>query len=328
MAVASTLTERAFADRRDREWQELDSLAKRTASRRQRKKLAVEDIARLPVLYRSVCADLAAAEAARYSAPLVDYLRGVTAQAHIALYAKAREPISFRHAWVVAFPRAVRAHWKAMSLAAALFFAPLVLGLVFTLRDPSFAFHIVPESMLRPLTEAYAEGFDKGRAASDSSMMAGFYVNNNVGIALRCFALGIFGGLGSAFYLVYNGLSIGAILGYVGSQGAGLNIVTFIVGHGSLELGAIVLAGGAGLSIGWSIVAPGELTRIESLQKRARDVIVIVGGASVMLLMAACIEGFWSGSSAPREVKIGVGATLFLLTLFYIVFGGRQKDAA
>ena len=54
--------------------------------------------------------------------------------------------------------------------------------------------------------------------------MAGFYVYNNVGIALRCFALGIFGGLGSAFYLVQNGLSIGAILGYVASQGAGENI--------------------------------------------------------------------------------------------------------
>ena len=60
--------------------------------------------------------------------------------------------------------------------------------------------------------------------------------------ALRCFALGIFGGLGSAFYLVQNGLSIGAILGYVASQGAGENILVFIVGHGSLELGAIVLA--------------------------------------------------------------------------------------
>ena len=158
-------------------------------------------------------------------------------------------------------------------------------------------------------------------------MMAGFYVYNNVGIALRCFALGIFGGLGSAFYLVQNGLSIGSILGYVASQGAGENILTFIIGHGSLELGAIVIAGGAGLAMGWSIIAPGDLTRVQSLQKRARDIIVIVAGASVMLVMAAAIEGFWSASSAPRPVKLAVGGLLFLLTMTYIMVAGRGADA-
>src|SRR5690606_36547126 len=132
-----------------------------------------------------------------------------------------------------------------------------------------------------------AKGFGGGRAAGDGALMAGFYVYNNVGIALRCFALGIFGGLGSAFYLVHNGLSIGAVLGYVASQGAGENIVVFIVGHGSLELGAIVLAGSAGLSIGWSLIAPGDLPRLVSLQRRAGEVLVIVAGAAAMLLMAA-----------------------------------------
>ncbi len=153
--------------------------------------------------------------------------------------------------------------------------------------------------------------------------MAGFYVNNNVGIALRCFALGIFGGVGSAFYLVQNGLSIGAVLGYVASQGAGDNIVTFVVGHGSLELGAIVLAGGAGLAMGWSIVAPGEKTRTASLQAVARDVVVIVFGAAVMLLMAAGIEAFWSGSSALAIVKRSVGVAMFVSVLAYMIFVGR-----
>jgi uncharacterized membrane protein SpoIIM required for sporulation len=328
MAVISALTERAFADRRRAEWDELDGLARRASTRRM-KKLAKDDVVRLPVLYRSVCADLAAAEAARYSAPLVDYLRGLTAGTHTILYgphARTRDDgrLSLGSAWLVAFPRAVRARWRPMAIAAALFFVPLAIGLVLTLRDPTFAFRIAPESMLRPLAEAYAKGFDEGRDAGQNAFMAGFYVNNNVGIALRCFALGIFFGLGSAFYLVQNGLSIGAILGYVAAQGAGLNVVTFIVGHGSLELGAIVLAGGAGLSLGWSIVAPGDMTRLASLQSRAREILVIVAGAAVMLLMAAMIEGFWSASSAPRAVKIGVGATLFVGVMLYVFVAGRE----
>lgn len=332
MSVASTLTEKAFADRRRLEWEELDALSLK-AHRKGIRKLEADEVLRMSPLYRSVCADLAAAQAARYSAPLVDYLLGLTAAAHGVMYgphARGREDGRkgrVRRAWLVAFPRAVRKHKGAMLLAAALFFIPFTLGCVLTLRDPTFAFRVVPEAMLRPLTEAYAKGFDNGREAGEGAFMAGFYVYNNVGIALRCFALGIFGGLGSAFYLVQNGLSIGAILGYVASQGAGGNIVIFIVGHGSLELGAIVLAGGSGLSIGWSLVAPGELPRLVSLQRRAREILVIVGGASVMLLMAAAIEAFWSGSSAPREVKLAVGSTLFVLVFAYVLFAGRERDA-
>jgi uncharacterized membrane protein SpoIIM required for sporulation len=330
--IASSITEKAFAARRSADWEELEAL--QTKASRGIKNLAAADVGRVSPLYRSICADLAAAQAARYSAPLVDYLLGLTSSTHSLLYgphARTDEDAQkggIKRAWLVAFPRAVRKHKRAMLLSAALFFIPFTLGALLTLRDPTFAFRVVPESMLRPLTDAYAQGFSDGREVGDSALMAGFYVYNNVGIALRCFAMGIFCGLGSAFYLVQNGLSIGAILGYVASQGAGGNIGLFIIGHGSLELGAIVLAGGCGLSIGWSIVAPGDLPRVTSLQKRARDILVIVAGASVMLMMAAAIEGFWSASSAPIAVKLGLGGTLFVLLACYILFAGRTADEA
>lgn len=327
MSVASALTEEAFSERRSADWDRLDDLTLK-ASRRGIAKLGADELASMSPLYRNACADLAAAEAARYSAPLVDYLRGLTAAAHTVIYGPhaARErgrDGTARRMWLTLFPRTVRRFWREMLLATALFFVPLAIGCIFTLRDPGFAFRVAPEAMLRPLTEAYARGFGEGRDAGEGTFMAGFYVYNNVGIALRCFALGIFGGLGSAVYLVQNGLSIGAILGYVASQGAGENILVFIVGHGSLELGAIVLAGGSGIAIGWSLVSPGERTRMASLQHRAREILVVVGGASVMLLMAAGIEAFWSSSSAPGFVKLGVGGTLFVLVLAYILLGGR-----
>lgn len=332
MAVASALTEKAFADRRTREWDELGSLV-RKARDRGISKLEAAEVVRLSPLYRNVCADLAAAQAARYSAPLVDYLRNLTAEAHTLVYgphARSRDDagrLAIRQTWLVAFPRAVRKRWRPMLLAAALFFVPFMLGVVFTMRDPTFAFRVVPEGMLRPLTEAYAKGFAEGRDPETGMMMAGFYVYNNVGIAFRCFALGILGGLGSAFYLVQNGLFTGAVVGYVASQGAGANIGTFIIGHGSLELGAIVLAGGAGLSLGWSVIAPGELPRVASLQKTAREIMVIVAGAAVMLVMAAAVEAFWSASSAPNEVKLAVGGVLFVLVLSYVLFAGRGEEA-
>jgi uncharacterized membrane protein SpoIIM required for sporulation len=326
--TVSTLTEGAFAERRRLDWTELDTLVKRVATRGLTK-LAPSELARIPPLYRDVCADLARAEAARYSAPLVSFLHSLTAASHTTLYGAHAKRRAFVRATArsafEAFPRAVRAHKWAVLLAAALFFLPFIAGVVASLVHPDFAYRIVPEATLRPLTEAYARGFDDARGGGVDAQMAGFYVNNNVGIALRCFALGVFGGVGSAFYLVENGLSIGAILGYVAAHGAGENILTFVVGHGSFELGAIVLAGGAGLSMGWAIIAPGDKTRAASLQAAARDVATIVFGAAVMLLIAASIEGFWSGSIVPSAVKRAVGLAMFVLVVLYLTLVGRRE---
>lgn len=333
MTVSHAPKESAFVERRRADWEELDGLVQRAQTKGVRKLLPAS-LARLPALYRDVAADLARAQAARYGAPLLEYLEGLTASAHAVLYGKPSRALASRLAEpgyearaasaVYAFPRAVRRRYRAVLLAAGLFFIPLIAGLIAAQVDPTFAFRIVPRAMLDQLTDSYAQGFAEGRTLGANSLMTGFYVNNNVGIALRCFALGIFGGLGSALYLVHNGLSIGAILGYVASQGAGGNILTFIVGHSAFELGAIVLAGAAGLSVGWSIVAPGEQTRAASLQAVSRDVVVIVGGAAVMLFVAAGIEGFWSASSVPAEIKRSIGAALAILVLAYLTLAGRR----
>jgi uncharacterized membrane protein SpoIIM required for sporulation len=333
MALVSALTESAFVGRRQREWDRLDALARLVQSRGLRR-VPPEELAQLSPLYRDVCADLSRAQAARYGAPLIDYLQGLTAAAHTVVYGHARGRFnvvgqgSALRVALEAFPRAVRRHRLAMGIALLLFFLPFFGGLFATLADPSFALRIVPEAQLRPLVEAYKEGFAAGRGAGADALMAGFYVNNNVGIALRCFATGLTFGAGSAFYLVENGLATGAIMGYVAAKGAGGNILTFVVGHGSLELGAIVLAGGAGLALGWSIVSPGDRTRLASLQAAARSVVVIVFGAAVMLFMAAAVEGFWSSSSLPDVVKRSVGVFMFVIVTAYLTFAGRGSDQA
>jgi uncharacterized membrane protein SpoIIM required for sporulation len=336
MGLVSTLTESAFVARRQGEWDKLDALLQAVRARGLRR-LGAERVVEIAPLYRDVCADLARAQAARYSAALLDYLHGLTAAAHAVVYGRQSKPhASGRARWrmrglrlaLALFPRAVRRHRAAVGIACSLFFVPLLGALFATLADPNFAARVVPESVLGPLTEGYREGFDAGRAVGIDATMAGFYVSNNVGIALRCFATGIVFGLGSALYLVENGLMTGAILGHVASHGGGENILTFIVGHSSLELGAIVLAGGAGLALGWSIVSPGEQTRVASLRACAKSVVAIVFGAAVMLFMAAGIEAFWSASSVRPEIKRAVGATLFVVVLGYIVFGGKTSAEA
>ena len=131
MKRVSAVTEAAFVERRRRDWNELESLVWRT-TREGWKKIDPEHIARVSPLYRDLCADLSWAQAARYAAPLVDYLGGLTAAAHTMLYgpfARRRRARARLGDLLGAFPRAVRAHWRAMLLAALLFFVPLGAGL-------------------------------------------------------------------------------------------------------------------------------------------------------------------------------------------------------
>lgn len=333
---AGAVKEASFSAQRRDDWDSLDTLVRRAQGGRLRN-LGADGPGRVSPLYLDVCADLARAQAARYGAPLVDYLQGLTAASHAVLYgrhAKTRwtsgggSPRRTLRAALEAFPRAVRRHRTAMLVSLLLFFLPFFGGLLATMADPRFALNIVPESMLRPLVHAYREGFDRGRGSGLDAAMAGFYVNNNVGIALRCFATGLAFGIGSVFYLVENGLVTGATMGYVGAHGGGANIFTFVVSHGSLELGAIVLAGGAGLSLGWSLAAPGDRTRLAALQTTAKSVVVVVFGAAIMLFMAAAIEGFWSASSVPSTVKRLTGAVIALSLTAYVAFGGRRPERA
>jgi uncharacterized membrane protein SpoIIM required for sporulation len=323
---AWTIAERAFVAARQPDWIALETIVRRVEVSGV-KHLSTADVARLPTIYRRVCADLARATAARYSRPLIDSLGSVTARAHAIVYASSDSaatrgdlPTRLARA-VLAFPNAVDRNRGFILLAFILFFAPLVGGLVAAKNDPTFAYHLMPQSELRSLQEAYEQGFDEGRTLGAAAAMTGFYVQHNVGIALRGLALGVIGGVGSAVTLVFNGLAIGAVLGFIIAGGAGENILTFVVGHSAFELGAIVLAGGAGMRLGWAIVAPGTKTRLASVQSVAPDILTIAVGASVMLLCAAGIEGCWSGSSVPSTVKRVVGVVNLTLVLAYFVVG-------
>ena len=318
----SALSQDEFIARRDPDWKELDRLLGHGESLH---RLGGPGLSRAAALYRSLCADLMRSRAAHYTPDLVGYLDGLAGRAHSALYGA--QP--FRFPSVVAlltrdFPRALRANWRFLALSAALFLIPLIIGLVGALRSESFALQVLPAAQLDAMADAYSKGFDD-RGAGTNTGMAGFYVYNNVGIAFRCFATGILGGAGSLFFLLSNGLIIGTTVGYVMAQGHGGNIWTFMCTHAPFELTAIVIAGAAGLQMGYSLVATGGLSRVASLRRAAPDITRQVMGAAIMLLIAAGIEGFWSPSALPAPVKWSASAVCSIAVAVYLVFAGRDR---
>ena len=149
-----------------------------------------------------------------------------------------------------------------------------------------------------------------------------------VGIAFQTFAAGLLFGLGSVFFLIFNGLVIGAVSGHLTEIGYGQTFWSFVIGHGAFELTAIALAGAAGLQLGWALIAPGQLTRGESLRLAARKSVQMLCGVMIFLLIAAFIEAYWSSTTliAPW-VKYLVGAALWMLVTAYLGLAGRTRHA-
>jgi uncharacterized membrane protein SpoIIM required for sporulation len=291
-------------------------------------KLPPTEISRAAALYRAVSTDLMRARALGCTRDVIAYLDALTAQAHNALYAASRSDRRLRLvALALDFPRAFRRAWPFMLASGVLFWLPFALGWFGTLHFPGFAERVLPTSMLESMVDAYSSGFAAGRDADTDASMTGFYVYNNVGIAFRCFATGALFGLGSIFFLVYNGLVTGTVLGYVQKSGHAENILTFMCGHSPFELTAIVISGGAGLYMGFALLGTSGRTRLGSLRAIADDLISLILGAAFFLFIAALVEGWWSPSSLPSPVKWAFSAVMSLAVAAFLLFYGRAAAA-
>jgi uncharacterized membrane protein SpoIIM required for sporulation len=317
-------TQDEFVTRRQAEW---DALTQILTAGKPLHRLPAADISRFSALYRGACADLVHARDVGFTPDLVSYLDGLAGRAHNLLYAA--PPYRLGAAWdLVAreFPRTLRRNGRFFALGMGLFFVPLIGCAIATIFYPEFAYQVLSREQLQGMADMYREG-TQGRDESTDSTMAGFYVYNNVGIAFRCFATGILLGFGSLFFLLYNGVVMGTVVGHVIAAGHGKNILTFVCTHGTFELTAIAIAGGAGLQMGYALVDTGGRTRLGSLRAAGHDLAIIILGAAIMLFIAAGIEAFWSPSSAPPPAKWAATGVLTVLLILYFSLAGRDRPA-
>jgi uncharacterized membrane protein SpoIIM required for sporulation len=316
----------------EKDWQELDELLARFFGVRRKRATASapRQGERLAILYRRVCEQLALARARSYPAYMLDRLDRLTADAHQAIYQRSEFGVAaVRRMLSVEFPAAVREHAAYIGVAAALFVLPtLTVGLLVYFR-PDLILSVFDARTTAHFEEMYSPSSDsigRLRDANTDWEMFGYYIMNNVTISFQCFAGGLLAGIGSIFFLIYNGAVIGAVAGYLTEFGYGQTFYPFVATHSAFELTAIVLAGAAGLRLGHALVLPGRRTRLDSLVWAARQCTVLLYGSTVMLLIAAAIEAFWSSARwLPSPVKFGVAAVCWLAVFGYLILQGRRR---
>lgn len=320
-----------FIRQRRSDWQQMEELLDRMKTSRLGK-WSGQDVTRLSRLYRSVCYDLSLVQSREWGARLEQYLNDLVAHGHNCLYRAPPRSLDMVVRFLFeGFPRLLRARRNFFFVALTLFLAPFLVSMLIAAIDPVLGEQLVDKATMEGSGESYARDFYQnidGEYAEQRSLMVGFYIWNNVGIGFRCFALGAFFGIGTVVTLLFNGLTLGTITGYLINQGHSDNFFSFAVSHGSFELTAIVISGAAGLLLGWGMVHPGKLTRRESLRLHAIDAAKLASGAGFMLVIAALIEGYFSPMAIPHAVKYTAGAALWLLVYVYLVYGGQNADSA
>lgn len=288
--------------------------------------LSAEEITELGRLYRSVTSDLAVARRDFPNHRVSEYLNGLVARAHAAVYQG--RALRGRGIWeyvAVTLPRTFRETWPYTLVAFLMFLLPALVAFVIAYRDPTGATALFPGAEqviedIRNKREWWKEINEQGRAFSGTQIMT-----NNIQVSILAFAGGVLLGTLTLFVLAQNGLLLGIVAGASQALGFAGNLWGFVAAHGVVELSVIFIAGGAGLQLGWSIVRPGLLTRRAALTVAARRAVYLLLGCIPLLVIAGLIESFVSPSNLPIAAKFAVAIGSGALLYSYLLLAGRGK---
>ena len=303
----------------------------------QGKKLSMFERTHFARDYRDLCYHLALAQSRTYSGSLVDYLQILVERGHRQFY-RHKDPV-LSNFWQFVrydFPDLVREQWRFILAAHLLFYIPCIGFGVMTYFYPAILndlFGMDPEALKEQYVEMYqgmADSHNKGtnRELGDDWFMFAFYVFNNIGISFQMFAGGLALGFGTLYTLFYNGLMIGSVFGLMADTPVATTFFSFVIAHGAFELTGIVLAGAAGLKLGWILLKPGSYSRLDALKRQGKPAIQIMSAGFLFLFIAAIVEGFWSPiTTLPYTVKFIVGIVLWLLVYAYMLLLGKNNEA-
>jgi uncharacterized membrane protein SpoIIM required for sporulation len=314
-----------FINERKGAWQRLEDLL-RLLDEMSLRRLHREEVRELGRIYRRTSSDLAIARAESRDPRLVNYLNSLVIRAHGRIYrTEATEGGKrLRKFFLRDFPRTFRRTWRYTGAAFAFFLIFSVIGFFGTWRDADFSEVVGISYEMRDRVnsgEHWWEQLNEANQIGGATIMT-----NNIQIMFYAFAFGAMLGIGTLLVMAFNGLSIGAVLALTYRAGFGGDLVTFMVGHGVIELSCIFIAGGAGLLIGSAILAPGDLSRFDALRLRGREAVHLIVGCIPLLVVAGTIEGFISPAPIAPAFKFATAAITGVALYTYLLLGGREPD--
>lgn len=300
-------------------WDRLAQLSRR--GRRGAHRLEPAELDELVQLYQRVSGHLSHARTSYADPSLTALLTRLVADANAAIYgSRGSARSAVRDFVLVTFPRAVWRIRHFVLVAAVLTLLPaFAVGAWIATSDAA-----LDASAPEAVRAAYVEDdFEAYYSSEPASQFAAEVTFNNIQVSITAFALGILACIPTAGILAFNGANVGLAGGLFHAVGEWERFWGLILPHGLLEISAVIVAGGAGLRLGWTLIDPGDRPRMQALTEEGRQAVLVVLGLVGAFVVAGLIEGFVTGSPLPTLVRVGIGVLVEVAFITYIVRLGR-----
>lgn len=331
-AAGARLKSYEFRKEREAGWRELESLVE-AAEGNGLDKLTSDDLLRLPVLYRAALSSLSVARAISLDQNVVAYLEGLATRAYFVVYGVRAGFVERVVAFFVRdFQEAVeRARWHILAAGLVLILG-VIAGLTLTIGNPDWFYTIIPgdlagdrspSSTTQSLRGAlYSRG---GGLGAELQAFASFLFTHNAAIGMMAFALGFAFGIPVVLLMFYNGMVIGSMAAVYATRSLSLEFWAWLCIHGTTEILAILLCGGAGFMLGGGLAFPGRVSRLDNLARQGRFAGRIVIGAVVLFFVAALLEGFGRQLILDVWTRYMIGAFALMCWAIYLLPGGQRR---
>jgi len=257
-----------------------------------------------------------------------NYLNQLTQKVHRIIYQN--QPTSknrIKSLWVTEFPILAYGARKEIMISFAIFFVCALIGVISNKYDNGFVRIILGDSYVNMTLS----NIDKGdplavyKSMNQVDMFLGITLNN-IKVSFMAFAMGILSPIGVAFILMRNGVMLGTFQWFLADQGFLVDSIATIWVHGTFEIFAIIVAGGAGIIIGNSIVFPKSYSRIESFRRGAMRGSKLVLGLVPVFIVAGFLESFVTRyTHAPLIIRFGIIVLSLTAIVFYFYIYPKQQ---
>lgn len=319
-----------FRTEREKDWKRLEHLLGQVESGSV-KSLTEDDMIALPGLYRSTLSSLSVARATSLDQGVIAYLESLSARAYFAIYGT-RSSLSARlkQFFVRDWPLAVRGMWKETLASLILTVIAALTAYFLVSNNPDWYYAFVNESLAggrNPSadTDFLRSGLYDGEDADGLASFAAMLFSHNSRVAILAFALGFALCVPTAALMILNGMMIGGFYALYIDRGLGFELTGWLMIHGTTELFAIILAGGAGFRIGWRLAFPGDMSRLDAAAQAGRSAGTVVAGVVIMLFIAGLIEGFARQLITSDLIRYIFAGTMLTIWLAYF-YGPRDLE--
>jgi uncharacterized membrane protein SpoIIM required for sporulation len=200
------------------------------------------------------------------------------------------------------------------------FILSVSIGVFSSIHDKNFA-NLVLGDRYVSMTKRNIENNDPMAVYRSGTEVESFVriLKNNAQIDLLVFASGLLFSVFSTLILMKNGIMVGTFQYFFYAYGGFTTSVATIWLHGTIEIGTLILVGGAGLMAGKGLLFPGSYSRLQGFRISATRGVKLLIAILPFTILAAFIESFITRLGLPNLIKMMFVLLSLTVMVFYFV---------